>query len=119
MIAIQKNQPIGFDIKRCYYIFDNSQNVIRGKHAHRFLRQLLVCLSGSLIVDCEFNGQKETHFLNDPSKALLIEGLVWREMREFSPGCVLLVLASEEYSETDYIRNYKNFKETEKKCKKK
>ena len=61
----------------------------------------------------EFNGAKQEFLLDSPSKGLLIEGLVWREMHDFSEGAVLLVLASEHYSEEDYIRDYDVFKQEE------
>lgn len=98
-----------FDIKRVYYIFNTQEDVSRGFHAHRQLSQLLICVKGSCVIKTEsFIGDKEV-ILDTPDKGLLIEGLVWREMHDFSEDCVLLVLASEPYDESDYIRNYDDF----------
>lgn len=96
---------VPFEIKRCYYIFDTTPGTIRGLHAHRDLKQVLICVSGSCTIVCD-NGKERTEFhLDWPDKGVLIEGLVWREMKNFSKGAVLLVLASEHYDEADYIRN--------------
>lgn len=85
----------------------------RGFHAHRKLKQLLIAVSGSVTVKTEHNGKIETHLLNRPDEGLLINGLVWREMHDFSPDCVLIVLADDYYNESDYIRDYKFFKENQ------
>jgi len=53
---------------------------------------------------------REEVWLNEPTKGLLIGNLIWHEMHDFSPDCVLLVLASENYNESDYIRSYEEFK---------
>jgi len=100
---------VPFEIKRCYYIFDTTPGTIRGLHAHRELKQVLICVSGSCTIVCD-NGEVRSEFhLDWPDKGILIEGLVWREMKNFSKGAVLLVLASEHYDEADYIRDYALF----------
>lgn len=109
LVALEANGLIPFDIKRVYYIFNTKENVGRGFHAHRNLKQVAVCVSGKcrMLLD---DGRSQTHvWLDSPNKALLIEGLVWREMHEFSSDCVLVVMASEHYDESDYIRNYSDF----------
>lgn len=109
LIALEENYNTPFAIKRVYYIFDTKQGVRRGYHAHIDLKQIAICVKGS----CKFvldNGQtREDVLLNTPNKGLLIEGLIWREMYDFSPDCVLVVLASEHYDEDDYIRDYQKF----------
>ena len=83
---------------------------MRGKHAHRNLKQLLVCVSGSCVIACDFgNGRTQDFVLDWPDKGLLIEGPVWHEMCHFSKGAVLLVLASDHYDEADYIRSREAF----------
>lgn len=83
--------------------------MVRGKHAHRKLEQVIVCISCS----CDFvldNGQERvTVHLNSPSQGLYIKHNIWREFTNFSPDCVVMVLASEHYDEADYIRNYETF----------
>ncbi|WP_274369920.1 sugar 3,4-ketoisomerase [Morganella morganii] len=109
LISLEQNKNIPFEIKRIYYIFGTKENVSRGFHAHRNLQQVAVCLSGS----CRFvldNGEKrEEIILNSPDKGLYINNYMWREMHDFSPDCVLIVLASDFYLESDYIRNYDDF----------
>ncbi|EML9905080.1 MULTISPECIES: FdtA/QdtA family cupin domain-containing protein [Morganella] len=109
LISLEQNKNIPFEIKRIYYIFGTKENVSRGFHAHRNLQQVAVCLSGS----CRFvldNGEKrEDIILNSPDKGLYISNYMWREMHDFSPDCVLIVLASDFYLESDYIRNYDDF----------
>ena len=110
LVALEANKTIPFDIKRVYYIFGTQPGVSRGFHAHRALQQVAVCVTGKcrMVLD---NGQlREDFWLDSPTKGLLIGDLVWREMHDFSPDCVLLVLASEHYDETDYIRDFNEFK---------
>ena len=112
LIALEtESVDVPFLVKRCYYIFDTTPGTVRGHHAHKNLRQVLVCVNGACTVDCEMpDGSVTTHVLDWQNKGLLIEGLVWRVMRNFSKGAVLLVLASDHYDEADYIRNYDEFK---------
>lgn len=110
LIAIEQSQTIPFDIKRVYYIFGTQRNVARGFHAHKALSQLLVCVSGSCDVILDDGVKRESATLDRPDKGLLVESLIWREMHRFSDDCVLLVLASNHYSEDDYIRDYVEFK---------
>ena len=110
LIALENCLSVPFDIKRVYYIYGTHSNIHRGFHAHRKLRQILIAVSGEVKVKCEFLGKKNIYHLNDPSQGLLIEGLVWREMFDFSPNCVLLVLADDFYNINDYIYDYDYFK---------
>jgi dTDP-4-dehydrorhamnose 3,5-epimerase-like enzyme len=109
LVSIENHRAIPFDIRRVYYIFDTLPGVSRGHHAHRNLKQLMVCISGHCHVTLDDGQRRETAHLNDPCRGLLIEGPIWREMDHFSPGCVLMVLASEPYDEADYIRDYAEF----------
>lgn len=109
LIAIEQGYNAPFDIKRVYYIFGTKEGVERGFHAHINLKQLAIVVKGycTFVVD---NGKnREEIKLNNPNQGLLIEGLIWREMKDFSPDCVLVVLASEHYDENDYIRDYSKF----------
>ena len=109
LVALEKGEDFPFEIKRVYYIWDTLQNEIRGKHAHRKLEQVIVCLRGS----CDFyldNGHEKIKIpMNDPTKGLYIKHNIWREFTNFSSDCVVMVLASEHYDESDYIRNYEDF----------
>lgn len=112
LIAVEAlSEFVPFEIKRVYYIYDTTPGTIRGKHAHKVLKQVLICLSGTCTIECEMpNGSKSEHRLDWPDRGLLIDGLVWRNMKDFSKGAVLVVLASEHYDESDYIRDYKVFR---------
>ena len=108
-IGVIENVTIPFEVKRVYYLFDVPSGAKRGGHAHKKLKQVLLAISGSFDVVLKDGKSKETITLNRPDKGLLIENNIWRELENFSSGSVCLVLASEEFSEDDYIRNYKDY----------
>ena len=109
LVALENNYNIPFDVKRVYYIFGTKTGVRRGFHAHKKLKQLAICMHGS----CKFlldNGrEKNIVELSKPTEGLLIDDFIWREMFDFSPDCVLVVLADNYYDESDYIRDYNDF----------
>lgn len=109
LIALEKNHNVPFDIKRVYYIYDTKRNVPRGSHAHRQLEQLLICVTGSCKIKLDNGKSSEVVELNSPELALYIGKNIWREMFDFSQGCVLMVLASEYYNPEEYIRDYQDF----------
>ena len=109
LIALEEKYNTSFAIKRVYYIFDTKEGVRRGYHAHLDLKQIAICVKGSCTFVLDDGKNREEIRLDSPNQGLLIEGLIWREMYDFSPDCVLLVLASEHYDENDYIRDYENF----------
>ncbi len=113
LIALEAlSSQVPFEVKRVYYIFDTTPGTIRGNHAHKTLKQLLFCVSGACTIACELpNGTKTEHRLDWPDRGLLIDGLVWRQLKDFSKDAVLVVLASEHYDETDYIRDYRVFQQ--------
>lgn len=111
LIAIEKGYNAAFDIKRVYYIFDTKEGVERGFHAHINLKQICIAVKGSCSFVLDDGNKREEIKLDNPNKGLFIEGLIWREMKDFSSDCVLVVLASEYYDESDYIRDYDNFLE--------
>jgi dTDP-4-dehydrorhamnose 3,5-epimerase-like enzyme len=115
LIALEGNKSVPFNIKRIYYIFGTKEDVSRGFHAHRNLKQVAICVMGRCRFVLDDGKQREEIVLDNPSTGLLIEDLIWREMSEFSPDCVLVVLANKYYDANDYIRNYSDFlKEFEK-----
>jgi dTDP-4-dehydrorhamnose 3,5-epimerase-like enzyme len=111
LVALENQQSIPFDIKRVYYIFGTQPGVARGFHAHKRLKQVAVCVTGRCRMVLDDGNQREEVWLDSATKGILIEDMVWREMHDFSEDCVLLVLASEHYDESDYIRDYTEFKE--------
>jgi dTDP-4-dehydrorhamnose 3,5-epimerase-like enzyme len=102
---------IGFDIKRVYYIFGTKEGVTRGGHAHMKLQQLVIAVTGSCDFILDDGVSRETVHLDNPTKGLRLGNMIWREMTNFSPDCVLVVIASENYDEADYIRDYDAFLE--------
>lgn len=100
---------IPFGIKRVYYLYDVPGGETRGGHAHRMLHQLIVAASGSFDVTIDDGTTKKTITLNRPNFGLYIIPGIWRDLHNFSSGAVLLVLASDNYDEKDYIREYDDF----------
>jgi dTDP-4-dehydrorhamnose 3,5-epimerase-like enzyme len=111
LVSLEAHITVPFDVKRVYYIFGTQAGVSRGFHAHRALQQVAVCVTGKCRMVLDDGQRREEVWLDSPTKGLLIGDLVWREMHDFSIDCVLLVLASEHYDETDYIRSYDDFKQ--------
>lgn len=111
LVAVEGGIDFPFDIKRVYYIWGTDANVIRGKHAHRSLEQIIICTSGSCDFILDNGNTRETVHLDNPAVGLYIKSNIWREFTNFSPDCVIMVLASEHYDEQDYIRDYEQFKQ--------
>lgn len=109
MTVLENNKNIPFDIKRIYYLYDVPMGADRGGHGHYHLQQYIVAASGSFTFVLDDGVNKKEFFLNNPSKALHILPGIWREIKDFSSGSICLVLASHEYSEADYIREYEDF----------
>lgn len=116
LISLEANKNVPFDIRRVYYLYATKSGVRRGFHAHRDLKQLIVAVNGSCRFLLDDGSERREVLLDDPGKGLIVESNIWREMYDFSEDCVLMVLASAHYDESDYIRNYSDFlkmKETE------
>ncbi len=109
LIALEGMISVPFDIKRVYYMYDTAFGARRGRHAHKNLQQILICVSGSCKVLLDDGTKKIIVNLNRPDEGLYIANNVWREMYDFSSGTVLMVLASDIYDESDYIRDYNEF----------
>lgn len=109
LIALENEKEIPFTVKRVYYMYDTLPGVRRGFHAHKTLKQILICTSGSCKIHLDSGKETAEVILNKPYEGLFIESNLWREMYDFSKDAVLMVLASELYDESDYIRNYDEF----------
>ncbi len=109
LVSIEATNHIPFEVKRVYYIYQTKLGISRGFHAHKNLQQLAVCVAGKCRFLLDDGVTRESVWLDTPDKGLLIGNNVWREMHDFSEDCVLLVLASEHYDESDYIRDYSIF----------
>lgn len=107
--VVENRLTVPFDVRRVYYLYDVPGGESRGGHAHKELFQLIVAVSGSFSVTLDDSKVKRTFNLNRPYMGLLVVPGIWRTLDDFSSGAVCLVLASANYSEDDYIRNYDNF----------
>lgn len=109
LVALEKGEDFPFEIKRVYYIWGTEKNQVRGKHAHRKLEQVIICPSGNCDFILDDGHERITVHLDNPGQGLYLKHNIWREFTNFSPDCVVMVLASEHYEEDDYIRDYEKF----------
>ena len=109
-LSVVEKDIIPFDIKRVYYLYDVPSDSYRGGHAHKKLIQFMIPLSGSFEVLLDDGKKRKKVMLNKPDKGLLIPRGIWREMDNFSSGAICMVLASENFDESDYFRDYDQFK---------
>ena len=107
---IENDRHIPFEIKRVYYLYDVPGGSARAGHAHKTLHQFLIAMSGSFDVTVDDGEQKMKFHLNRSYYGLYIPPMTWREIDNFSSGSVCLALASDFFDETDYYRQYSEFK---------
>ena len=108
--SINNHVDLPFATKRIYYLYDIPGGESRGGHAHKELYQVITALGGSFDILLDDGIRKRIFSINRPDMGLLIVPGIWREIFNFSSGCTCFVLASEKYSETDYMRDYESFK---------
>lgn len=115
-LSVAENlRNIPFEIKRVYYIYNlNDKNAIRGKHAHKKLQQIIFCINGSFCLKLDDGINRQDVILDEPNIGIYMDAKLWHTMSRFSENCILLVLASDFYDESDYIRDYSQFLEDEK-----
>jgi hypothetical protein len=106
---IEGGRHVPFDIARVYYLYDVPAAAVRGGHAHKDLKQLIIALSGSFDVSLDTGRFRRVVQLNRPNIGLLISSMIWRELDNFSSGGICLVLASMPFEEADYYRDYQTF----------
>jgi len=106
---VESNNQIPFAINRVYYVYDVPGGTDRGGHAHKALHQLIIAMSGSLDVTLDDGKNKKKFHLARSYYGLYVCPMIWREIDNFSSGSVLMVLASNKYTEDDYYREYKDF----------
>jgi dTDP-4-dehydrorhamnose 3,5-epimerase-like enzyme len=108
-LAFIQNDILPFEFKRIYYLFDVPSTAFRGGHSHINQHEILIALSGSFEVTVNDGKDKKSYLLNKPNIGLHIPTGIWRELENFSSGAVCLVLASDDFEEADYIRDYEDF----------
>ena len=111
LTVVENGVTVPFDVKRIFYLYDVPGGASRGAHAHKNLSQLIVAVSGSFRVTLDDGNVKRSFILNRPYQGLLVRPGLWRDLDDFSSGAVCMVLASDVYSEEDYIRTYNQFLE--------
>ncbi len=107
---IEQVKHTPFEIKRVYWIYDVPGGETRGGHAFKEQDEMIVALSGSfdvVIMDGTF--EKRVH-LNRSYFGLYVQHGLWRYMDNFSTNSVAMVLTSTSYHESDYIRDYEEYK---------
>lgn len=109
LTVVENGQTLPFDVKRVYYLYDVPGGENRGAHAHKELSQLIIAASGSFTVTLDDGKCKRSFFLNRPYQGLYVKPGMWRDLEDFSSGAVCMVLASDVYLASDYIRDYKEF----------
>lgn len=113
-LSFIQNDVLPFEFKRIYYLFDVPSTAFRGGHSHINQHEILIALSGSFEVVLDDGLEKRTILLNKPNLGLPIGTGIWRELQNFSSGAVCLVIASDVFDESDYIRDYEVFLESKK-----
>jgi dTDP-4-dehydrorhamnose 3,5-epimerase-like enzyme len=108
-LAVIENNMLPFEMHRVYYLFDVPAGAYRGGHAHKNQQEFLIAISGSFQVILDDGFQKKIITLNRPDRGLLIPTGIWRELQDFSQGSVCLVINSNAFDESDYIRDYQAF----------
>lgn len=109
-LAVVEKSIVPFKIQRVYYLYDVPSDSYRGGHAHKNQESVIIALSGSFTVIIDDGDFKKEIVLNKPNQGLYLPTGIWREIENFSSGSVCLVLASTEFNESDYIRNYEDFR---------
>jgi oxalate decarboxylase/phosphoglucose isomerase-like protein (cupin superfamily) len=101
---------IPFDFRRVYYMTGITEpGAVRGRHAHKTLKQALFCINGSVRLDVDDGTHKASVFLDRPHEGVYIGPRLWHELHDFAPGTVILVFAAAPYDESDYLRDYEAF----------
>lgn len=109
LTVVENGKTLPFDVKRVYYLYDVPGGESRGAHAHKELSQLIIAVSGSFTVTLDDGKCKRSFFLNRPYQGLYVKPGMWRTLEDFSSGAVCMVLASDVYKASDYIRTYEEF----------
>lgn len=107
--VLQAGDNCPFDIKRAFYLYDIPGGARRGGHAHRELHQLIIAAGGSFDVLIDDGRNRRNVTLNRPYYGLHVVSGIWQELHNFSSGSICLCIASDDYSESDYLRDYAEF----------
>lgn len=109
LTPLEEQKEIPFSVKRVYVIHGTQPNISRGFHAHRDLEQIAICVAGHCTFVTDDGQQRQEFHLDSPNQGLYMKSMIWREMHNFSPDCVLVVLANRLYDPSDYVRDYAEY----------
>ncbi len=109
LVVIEGGQAIPFEIRRVFYIYGSDESVVRGQHANRESEFVLINVAGTSRVKMSDGDEEVVVELNRPMMGVYIPRMVWKEMYDFSPDSVLLVLASTHYDGSEYIRDHDEY----------
>lgn len=111
LVVVEENQDIPFELKRIFYMYGSDENVVRGQHANRKTEFVLINVAGSSKVLVKDGlGNEELYVLDKAHSGIYIPKMIWKDMYDFSSDSILLVLASEHYDNSEYIRDYDEYK---------
>lgn len=109
LIVAELDKHIGFPIKRLFTVSDVPVGAVRGGHAHKTTREILICVAGAVEVIATDGVKEETYLLDLPSKGLMIPARIWLSQRYMQAGTILLAICDTLYDEADYLRDYQAF----------
>ena len=109
IVAEGDGMDIPFAIKRVFYMYGSDAEVVRGKHANRESEFVLINVCGISKVKMTNGSEEQVVCLDKPRMGLYLKKMLWKEMYDFSPDSILLVLASEHYDSSEYIRDYSEY----------
>ena len=112
MCVAEADKQIPFPIKRIYYTVQSTPGLPRGYHVHKKLEQVFFCIRGSMKMILDDGFHREEITLDNPGEGVLLHPMVWHEMHDIDQDTVMLIFASDSYDESDYIREYANFKKS-------
>ena len=110
LVALEENRNLPFDVKRIFYIYGVSGNIVRGNHANRFSRIVFIAVKGKCKISVKDGNSKQEFILSRPEVGLFTDRMTWKELSDFSPDCVLLALSDAYYDKQEYITDYEEFK---------
>jgi dTDP-4-dehydrorhamnose 3,5-epimerase-like enzyme len=110
LTVVESIRDVPFEICRIFYLYDVPGGATRAGHAHRGLQELIIAVAGSFDVAVDDGRDSKLFSLNRSYYGLLVPPMIWREIENFSSGSVCLVVCSAPYDESDYYRDYEEFR---------
>jgi hypothetical protein len=110
LVVVEGEKDVPFEIKRIFYIYGSDSTVVRGKHANRKSEFVLINVAGSSKIKVTDGISEHIINLSKPMDGVYLPKMVWKEMYDFSPDSVLLVLSNMHYDSKEYIRDFDEYK---------